>query len=164
MSVDGVGRRIPDMRLLDRHELRWVGCGLLSWLVFLGNAQPASTGTTNATRLVPAFATNGATINRVRPGIPGRVVFNGVVSELNLSNRWFEVRGTNGVKRFSFRTNSNVLLTGNPIPISELRPGDRVGVVARDQTNDLPVILGVRVAARPPGEGNVKRTNPAPTD
>ena len=152
------------MRPLERINLRWVGGCLLSCAVFSGFAQPVDTGTTNPVPVVPVPATKGATLKGVRPGIPSRVVFNGVVSELNLSNHWFEVRGTNGLKRFSFRTNSMVLLTGSPMPISELRLGDRVGVIARARTNELPEILGVRVGARPPGEGNVKRTTPAPTD
>lgn len=154
------------MRPYHRLNFLWVGCGLFAAAVTLGYAQPISpsVGATNAPGPVPVLSTNEAGLIKGRAGIPNRVIFNGVVTELNLTNRWFEVRGTNGIQRFSFRTNSNVLLTGNPIPMSDLRTGDRVGVVARARTNDLPEILGVRVAARPPGNGSVKRTDPAPTD
>jgi hypothetical protein len=141
---------------------------LLSSWVTLGFAQSPSPGTPDAAQPAAArlnlVSTNGTGLNKSRNALSNRMLFNGVVSELNLSNRWFEVRGTNGTQRFSFATNSRVLLTGSPIPVSELRPGDRVGVIARVGTNDLPEILGVRVGARPPGGGNVKRTNPAPTD
>jgi hypothetical protein len=154
------------MRPLHRLKFPWVGCGVFAAVVTLGYAQTATTGgaATNVPGSVPALSTNEAKLIQGRPSIPHRVVFNGVVTELNFSNRWFEVRGTNGTQRFSFRTNSNVLLTGSPIPMSDLRTGDRVGVVARVRTNDLPEILGVRVGARPPGQGSVKRTDPAPTD
>ena len=143
-----------------------LGCGLFLAVVSLGQAQPASSGVgaTNAAVPVAELSTNNAKLLKGRLSIPNRVVFSGVVTDLNLTNRWFEVRGTNGSQRFSFVTNSHVLLTGNPIPVSDLRPGDRVGVVARTRTNDLPEVLGVRVAARPPGGGAVKRIDHAPTD
>jgi hypothetical protein len=139
---------------------------MLTSMVTSGYAQSGSPGPgpTNSVGQVPVRSTNGAQLFRGRPGLPNRVFFSGIVTELNLSNRWFEVRGTNGTQRFSIRTNSNVLLTGNPIPVSDLRTGDRVGVVAINRTNDLPEVLGVRVAARPPGQGPVKRVDPAPTD
>lgn len=153
------------MRSIHRLRLPWLGWSCF-FAVTLGYAQlalPSERSTNGSGRLV-GFSTNEAKLIKGRPSIPNRVIFNGVVTDLNLTNRWFEVRGTNGTQRFSFLTNSQILLTGSPIPVSDLRRGDRVGVVARARTNDLPEVLGVRVAARPPGDGAVKRIDRAPTD
>jgi len=103
-----------------------------------------------------------------RPELSRRLLVNGVVVKLDPTNRWLEVRTTNGVERVSFATNANVLITGRPLPIKEVLVGDRVGMVARKDTNGHWQLLSLRVAARPPGEGNVKRldqvtTNAAPT-
>jgi hypothetical protein len=89
---------------------------------------------------------------------------NGLVVGIDLTNRWLEIRGTNGLRRIGFSTNVNVLVTGKRLPVEEVRVGDRVGLVARAETNGQLHLISLRVGARPPGDGNVKRIEKPATD
>lgn len=106
----------------------------------------------------------GATSTNAPASRPRRLFTSGVVTTLNATNRWIEVRTTNGLERVHYATNANVVLTGQRASVADVRIGDRVGVVARPGADGQWQLISLRIGARPPGDGNVKRLDTPTTD
>jgi hypothetical protein len=120
--------------------------------------EPSSSSQSRATPSIGISSTNA-------PASPSRRLFtSGIVAKLDSTNRWMEVRTTNGLERVRYTTNANVMLTGQRASVADVRVGDRVGVVARSGDDGEWQLISLRIGARPPGDGNVKRLDAPTTD
>ena len=131
---------------------------LLALSIPVRGAEPEpEPGTSTQSRAEPGATSTNAPASR-------RLFISGVVATLDLTNRWLEVRATNRLQRVWYATNANVMLTGQRVSVADVRIGDRVGVVARPGNDGEWQLISLRIGARPPGDGNVKRLDALTTD
>lgn len=133
--------RVASVALLLALAAPMVSCG--------AEPEPASPP---QSRPEPGASSTNAPMSRSR-----RLFTSGVVAKFDSTNRWLEVRTTNGLERVRYSTNANVMLTSQRVSVSEVRVGDRVGLVARPGADGIWQLISLRIGARPPGDGNVKR-------
>jgi hypothetical protein len=137
---------------------------VLALAIPAAGAEPAPEATEKAVSASPSGAKPGASTNAASAVRPRRLFISGIVATLDTTNRWMEVRTTNGLERVRYATNANVMLTGQRASVSDVRVGDRVGVVARPGADGEWQLISLRIGARPPGDGNVKRLDTPTTD